>query len=418
MGEPDVNLLDLLGAYGREWAPTALLASIAAIAALIALAIGKVVLRRLARFSALLRTLLARTSGPAQMVVPLAAVQVVLAAAPGDLHGLALLARMTGLLLIVGMTWFAMRAVGALAQAIVQTHPTNVSDNLEARRVQTQTRVLARTVMFVVLVIGLGAALMTFPGVRQIGASLLASAGVAGLVAGIAARPVLGNLIAGLQIALTQPLRLDDVVIIEGEWGRIEEITATYVVVKIWDERRLVVPLQWVIEHPFQNWTRRESQLLGSVMLWIDYRVALAPLRAELERVCAGASEWDRRVALLQVVDTNERAMQIRVLVSAANASKSWDLRCRVREALIDFLQRQNPEALPRVRAEFSRAEWSARRAEPPGTPAKAGVGHSTAIEHPEHGGQHAPPPPKEGDEQAAPRQARTARDKIAASRP
>jgi small-conductance mechanosensitive channel len=320
---------------------------------------------------------------------------------------------------IASLTWFAMRAIGALAQAIVQTHPTNVSDNLEARRVQTQTRVLARTVMFVVLVIGLGAGLMTFPGVRQIGASLLASAGVAGLVAGIAARPVLGNLIAGLQIAMTQPLRLDDVVIIEGEWGRIEEITATYVVVKVWDERRLVVPLQWVIEHPFQNWTRREAQLLGAVMLWIDYRVALAPLRAELERICASAPEWDGRVALLQVVDTNERAMQVRALVSAANASKSWDLRCRVREALIDFLQRQEPDALPRIRAELSQAERAPRRTEPQVPPVRAGVGHSTAIEHPEHGGQHAPPLPKEGEGRAAAREGKIeARDKIAASRP
>ena len=308
--------------------------------------------------------------------------------------------RIAGLLLIASLTWFAMRAVGALAQAIVQTHPTNVSDNLEARRVQTQTRVLARTVMLVVLVIGVGAALMTFPGVRQIGASLLASAGVAGLIAGIAARPVLGNLIAGLQIALTQPLRLDDVVIIEDEWGRIEEITATYVVVKIWDERRLIVPLQWVIEHPFQNWTRREAELLGTVMLWIDYRVALEPLRAELERVCAAAPEWDKRVALLQVVDTNERAMQVRALVSASNASKTWDLRCRVREALIDFLQRQEPDALPRIRAELSQAGQVPRRAAPHAPPTRAGVGHSTAIEQPEHAGRHAPPPPKEGSEE------------------
>ena len=412
-------LLDTFDAYAREWAVTILIGLGAIAAALIALAVAKIVLRRLARFSLVLRLILERTSAPANLVVPLAVLQVVLGAAPEDLPALASVSLITGLLLIVSLTWFALRAVDALAQAIVRTHPTNVSDNLEARRVQTQTRVLARTVMFVVLVIGFGAALMTFPGVRQIGASLLASAGVAGLVAGIAARPVLGNLIAGLQIALTQPLRLDDVVIIEGEWGRIEEITATYVVVKVWDERRLVVPLQWVIEHPFQNWTRRDTQLLGTVMLWIDYRVALAPLRAELERVCESAPEWDGRVALLQVVDTNERAMQVRALVSAVNASKSWDLRCRVREALIDFLQRQEPDALPRIRAELTQAERAPRRSEPQVPPTRAGVGHSTAIEHPEHGGQHAPPPPKEGEETGVAREGDgQARDKIAASRP
>lgn len=348
-----MDAFDMLGPDGRNWVTTVILAIVAIIAALIALTIGKVVLRRLARFSVVLDAMVERTNAPAYLVVPLAALQVVLGTAPGDLRGLALISRITSLALIVALTWLAMRVVGAFAQAVVRLHPADMSDNLAARRVQTQTGVLARVVIGVVLVIGFGAALMTFPDVRQIGASLLASAGLAGLVAGIAARPVLGNLIAGLQIALAQPLRLDDVVIIEGEWGRIEEITATYVVARLWDQRRLVVPLQWVIEHPFQNWTRREAQLLGTVMLCVDYRVALAPLRAELERVCAAAPEWDERVALLQVVETSDRAMQLRALVSAADASRSWDLRCRVREALIEFLQRHDPDGLPRVRAEL-----------------------------------------------------------------
>lgn len=370
-----MDVFDMLGPYDRNWTATAVLALGVIIAGLIAVTIGKLVLRRLARFSVVLDAMVDRTSAPAHLVVPLAALQIVLGTAPGDLRGLALVSRITTLALIVSLTWLAMRVVAAFAQAIVRLHPTNMSDNLAARRVQTQTGVLARVVMGVVLVIGFGAALMTFPNVRQIGASLLASAGIAGLVAGIAARPVLGNLIAGLQIALAQPLRLDDVVIIEGEWGRIEEITATYVVARLWDQRRLVVPLQWVIEHPFQNWTRRDAELLGTVMLWVDYRVALTPLRAELERVCASAPEWDGRLALLQVVDTSERAMQLRALVSSADASRSWDLRCRVREALIEFLRRQDPDGLPRVRAELSpepawpgertsaaREEWSVPR--------------------------------------------------------
>jgi small-conductance mechanosensitive channel len=200
--------------------------------------------------------------------------------------------------------------------------------------------------MFVVFLIGTGAALMTFRSVRQIGASLLASADVAGLVAGIAARPVIGNLIAGLQIAHTQPIQLDDVVIIEGQWGRIEEITAP-ASSSIWDERRLVVPLQWVIEHPFENWTRRQAALLGTVTLWLDYRVDLAPLREELKRLCEEAPEWDGRVALIQVVETTERAIQVRTLVTSDDASRSCDLRCRVRQALIYFLHRQQPDGLP-----------------------------------------------------------------------
>ena len=187
---------------------------------------------------------------------------------------------------------------------------------------------------------------------RQIGTSLLASAGLVGIVAGFAARPVLGNLIAGLQIGLSQPIRLDDVVIVEGEWGVVEEITGTYVVVRIWDQRRLVVPLQWWIEHPFQNWTRSSAELIGTVFLWVDYRMPLAPLRAALEQACKSSPDWDGRLALLQLTDTNEQAIQLRALVTSANASKNWDLRCHVREQLIDFVQREYPQYLPRLRAE------------------------------------------------------------------
>jgi small-conductance mechanosensitive channel len=356
----------------------------AALSAFVAAALGMAVVRRLARFSVLLTILTRRVSRPVVVVAPLAALQLVWAAAPDHLAWVPRAERITALLLIGALTWLAMRAVGAVAEAIVALHPSNVSDNLEARRVQTQTRVLSRTLMFFVLLLGAGAALMMFPGVRQIGTSLLASAGVAGLAAGIAAKPVLGNLIAGLQIALTQPIRLDDVVIMEGEWGRIEEIGSSYIVVKLWDQRRLVVPLQWVIEHPFQNWTRKESALLGSVMLWVDYGVRLAPLREELASACAAAPEWDGRVALLQVVDTSERAMQLRALVSAPDASKAWDLRCRVREALIDHLQRTQPDGLPLLRAavEQPRHGHAEPRAAPP--PLHAGKGDSTAIREPQ----------------------------------
>ncbi len=383
----------LFDGYGNPWLATTIAAALAMAGASLVLALLTPVVRRVARFSVVPTMVLDRILGPAHLVVPLAALQFVLVAAPADLRLIATAYRLCTLALIAALTWLAIRAVAGLADAVLRLHPANVSDNLEARRVETQTKVLARTVKLLVVFIGLGAALMTFPNVRQIGATLLASAGVAGLVAGIAARPVLASLIAGLQIALTQPIRLDDVVIIEGEWGRIEEITATYVVVKIWDERRLIVPLQWVIEHPFQNWTRREAQLLGTVTLWLDYRVALAPLRAELERVCEAAPEWDRRVAILQVVETSERAMQVRALVSASDASKSWDLRCRVREALIDFLQRQEPDGLPRLRAELENARERPVRTPVAPPPLRAGVGDSSAIRQPEHPGQHAPEP-------------------------
>lgn len=378
---------------------TPAIALVAALGTWIAAVVGMAILRRLVRFSVLLTLLVQGLAAPVAIVAPLVALQLVWAATPEGTLWLPRAQRITALLLIAALTWLAVRAIGAVGNAVVVLHPSNVSDNLEARRVQTQTRVLARTLMFFVVLLGAGAGLMMFPGVRQIGTSLLASAGVAGLAAGIAAKPVLGNLIAGLQIALTQPIRLDDVVIIEGEWGRIEEISATYIVVKLWDQRRLVVPLQWVIEHPFQNWTRSESALLGTVLLWVDYGVPLAPLREELARVCESAPEWDHRVGLLQVVDTNDRAMQVRALVSAADASKAWDLRCRVREALIDYLQRTHPEGLPRLRAsvqEAHRPERGPRAAAPP--PLHAGKGDSTAIRQPERGHPHAPRLPKDAE--------------------
>ena len=177
------------------------------------------------------------------------------------------------------------------------------------------------------------------------------SAGLIGLVAGIAAKPVFGNLIAGLQIAVTQPIRLDDVVIVEGEWGRIEEIGSSYVVVRIWDERRMVVPLTWFIENPFQNWTRRSADLLGTAFLWLDYRAPVAAIRAELERICRGEALWDGRVCVTQVTETSERAIQVRLLVSARSSGDAFDLRCLVRERMLDFLAREHPQSLPQVRA-------------------------------------------------------------------
>ncbi|PCE24331.1 mechanosensitive ion channel family protein [Burkholderia ubonensis] len=254
---------------------------------------------------------------------------------------------------IVSLTWLLVRLASAVGEAIIRAHPLDTADNLQARRIHTQARVLSRTVMVLIVIVGAGAALMTFPNVRQVGASLLASAGVAGLVAGIAARPVLGNLIAGLQIALTQPIRLDDVVVIQGEWGRIEEITGTYVSVRLWDQRRLVVPLQWFIENPFANWTRNSSEIIGTVFLSVDYRTPLAPLREELARLVQGAPEWDGRVQVLQVTDATERTMQLRALVSAADSSLCFDLRCRVREGLIAYIQSHFPQCLPRNRTEL-----------------------------------------------------------------
>jgi len=293
---------------------------------------------------------------PGRLVVFLLMVQIILRNGNDMLEGMPFARHVSALLLIASLTWLGVRSTSAVADTIIELNPADNPDNLQARRIQTQAKVLARTVMVVIILLGAGFGLTTLPLLRQIGTSLLASAGVAGLVVGFAAKPVLGNLLAGMQLALTQPIRLGDIVIVENEWGHVEEITGTYVVVRIWDLRRMIVPLQWFIEHPFQNWTRTSSDILGVVTIWADYRLPLEPVRREAERICKTAPEWDGQLCLIQLVDANERAMQFRVLVSAGDAGRSWDLRCRVREGLIDFIQREYPEYLPHMRAEITAA--------------------------------------------------------------
>ena len=292
----------------------------------------------------------AKSAGLAVVVLVLA--RGVLEAAPNALQGIGAARHFATVLLIAAGTWLATELITTVADAMALRHPSNVADNLAARRILTQTRVLTRTLASVAVLVGISFALLTFPEVRNIGASLLASAGIAGLAVGLAAKPVLANLLAGLQIAITQPIRIDDVVIVEGEWGRIEDIGRAFVTVAIWDQRRLVVPLQYFIEKPFQNWTRRTSEILGTVFLWVDYGMTVDPLRAEVKRVCEASPLWDKRVCLIQVTDTSERAMQLRILVSAGNSSAAWDLRCLVRERLLDYIRREHPQFLPRIRME------------------------------------------------------------------
>jgi small-conductance mechanosensitive channel len=312
-------------------------------------------LQRLTRNHPIVADMLRRARAPVEWLLPLLLLMLALRVMPeaGVLGVRETTLRVLWVALIVVGTWFAVRSIGALEDFAARQQPLDVADNLRARSVLTQVRVLGRAATVIVVLIGLATALMTIPGVRQLGASLLASAGLAGLALGLAAKPVLSNLLAGIQIALTQPIRLDDVVVIEGEWGRIEEITGTYVVVRIWDERRLVVPLNWFIEHPFQNWTRTSAELIGAVYLWLDYRMPLEPLRTELRRLCKAAPEWDGRVCVLQVTDASARAMQLRALVSSADSGRGWDLRCRVREGLIAYVQAHHPQSLPRWRAEL-----------------------------------------------------------------
>ncbi|HSY17060.1 MAG TPA: mechanosensitive ion channel domain-containing protein, partial [Candidatus Acidoferrales bacterium] len=203
---------------------------------------------------------------------------------------------------------------------------------------------------FIISLLAVASVLMLFDEVRRLGTSLIASAGVIGVIIGFAAQKTIANLFAGFQLAMAQPIRLDDVVVVEGEWGRIEEITLTYVVIRIWDDRRLVVPLSYFIEKPFQNWTRVSADLLGSVLVWVDYSLPLAETRQAVKAILENHPLWDKRFWNLQVTDATEHTMQIRVLATAADSTKAWDLRCDIREQLIGFIQKNHPESLPRRR--------------------------------------------------------------------
>lgn len=292
---------------------------------------------------------LMRLREPALLAAPVIAATAALpfARLPALLGGLLHVAE---ILLIAAVAWACLRGFDIWREFLTQRYRLNVTDNLRARQVHTQVLMLRRIFAGLIVFVALALMLMTFPSVRAVGATLFASAGVAGLVVGLAARPAITNLLAGLQVALTEPIRLDDVVIVQGEWGRIEEIRTTYVVVRIWDERRLIVPLSYFIEQPFQNWTRQSADLLGTVYLYVDYTLPVEPVRRELLRILEASKQWNRKAWGLQVTNATAQTMELRALMSAANSGDAWDLRCLVREQLIAFLQMQYPQCLPRSR--------------------------------------------------------------------
>lgn len=269
---------------------------------------------------------------------------------------------------IIIVTWMAVRGIGLCSDWFLQKFNVSQRDNLKARQIHTQIGVLRRLTIAIVTLIGLASCLMVFEQIRSLGVSLIASAGVAGIVIGFAAQKTIGNFFTGFQIAITQPIRIGDVVIVENEWGVIEEINLTYVVVKIWDLRRLVLPITYFVDHPFQNWTRTTADLLGVVMLYLDYNAPLDKLRAEFDRLLETDEVqklWDGKVKVIQVVETSENTMHVRALVSAPDAPTAFDLRCLIREKLIVFLQENHPESLPKVRLEPLEQDKPAQRREP-----------------------------------------------------
>jgi small-conductance mechanosensitive channel len=291
-----------------------------------------------------------RMRGVTRLGLVIVALTVAIPVAPFDPATAQWLSRLLLIAVIALVGWAALTALRIAADLYLRQFRIDIGDNLLARKHLTQVRVLMRTIDALVVIVTIGAALMTFEPVRQYGVSLFASAGVAGIVAGLAARPVLSNLFAGVQLAMTQPIRIDDAVIVENEWGSIEEITSTYVVVRLWDWRRMIVPLTYFIEKPFQNWTRETSALMGSAFLYLDYRAPVGHIRDKLKEIVGQSKNWDGNIVGLQVTDAKEHTIELRCLMSAPSAPQAFDLRCEVREKLIDFLNKEHPEALPRRR--------------------------------------------------------------------
>jgi small-conductance mechanosensitive channel len=291
-----------------------------------------------------------RCRRPFRVTLLLAAVLIALRDAGLPARATELVRQLCTICLIAAVAWLVIQLAGVVEDVAFAHLDINKRDNRRARRLRTQINVLRRVVDAVIVFIAVAAELTAFPSARALGASLLASAGVASVVAGLAAQATLANLIAGLQIALTDSIRIDDVVVVNDEWGRIEEITLTYVVVRTWDNRRLVLPVSWFTSNVFQNWTRRESWVLGTVLLHGDFTMPVPELREELHRIVRESPLWDGRAWVLQVVDSTPTTMVLRALVSSEDAPTNWDLRCDVREKLLAFLEERHPRSLPNVR--------------------------------------------------------------------
>lgn len=361
----DEFLQGLWNRMATWWHDTWMVWALAGVLLIVALAVGAVLHAVLFRLLAAVASrtswkaddlLVERLKRPSRPILPLLVLMVLLPLLPGVAEPqLVMVQRFLQVGIILTAVWMGTVCLQAGREVARSAAWSDVADNLELRRMHTQLTVLTRMGVVLLWVIGIALTLIVFPRMREVGAGLLASAGLLGLIAGLSARPLLENIVAGLQIALTQPIRLDDVVIIRGEWGRIEEITATYVVVRIWDQRRLIVPFSKIIQEPFENWTRRSSDILGTVIVHADYTVPVEDVRQELSRIVAAHEAWDGRVCVLQVTDATDRTVQLRALVSAKDAGKAWELRVHVREKLIEYLQRELPECLPLQRLELSR---------------------------------------------------------------
>ncbi|MEU1754509.1 mechanosensitive ion channel domain-containing protein [Micromonospora matsumotoense] len=347
----------------QDYLETIAAAATAAAIALLLVEVVHRVIRRLGRRSHLMTELTAHVHRPFQVAGTVVAVQFAVRWTTGYAVGTGWRQAVLHILVlgvVAAMAWLvAALLVVAEDTALARFLRVDVPDNRHARRVRTQVVLLRRLTIVVIVVLAVGVMLMTFPAVRGIGAGVLTSAGVVGVVAALAAQSLLGNVIAGLQLAFSDAVRLDDVVVVEGEWGRIEELTLSYVVVQIWDDRRLILPTSYFTSTPFQNWTRTEAAVLGTAEFHLDWSVPVQSMREELRRLVEGTDLWDGRVCVLQVTDATGGAVKVRALVSAADAGSLWDLRCLVREHLVGWVRDHRPTALPRTRTELGDSSGS-----------------------------------------------------------
>ena len=360
----DKTMTDFIKTWGIYLVPLAYLAG----AVIVGLMLAAVILRASGFLAgrgdpAIARSLRKRIGPTLRTLLPLLLLSMVIPALNLSEEIGGLLRHLLGILTIAGFSWLLVRAAFFAEDIVGIRFAMDVRDNLEARKIQTQMKFFRQVVTVMVAVVAFAAILMTFDRIRQLGTAILASAGLVGVIAGFSAQKSLGTLFAGFQVAITQPIRLDDVVIVEGEWGRIEEITLTYVVVKVWDLRRVVLPINYFIERPFQNWTRVSADLLGTVFLYTDYTVPVEEVRGALHEILEASEKWDRKVWNLQVTDCRERTLELRAMMSAEDAGLLWDLRCEVREKLVGFVQSKFPECLPKTRAELAQTGTAGPRA-------------------------------------------------------
>ncbi|MRT92641.1 mechanosensitive ion channel family protein [Ancylomarina sp. 16SWW S1-10-2] len=253
-------------------------------------------------------------------------------------------------LFIASVSWIIIETLRLFKIRLLKRYDISSEDNLKSRKLHTQINLLQKVIVFIIILTAIGLILLSIESIRKIGVGIFASAGVVGIIIGLSAQKIVGALLAGIQIAITQPFRVDDAVVVENEWGWIEEINLTYIVVRIWDKRRLVLPTTYFLEKPFQNWTRTTADIIGSVFIYTDYRISFDALRKELTRLLESTDLWDGDVNVLQVTDSKESSLEIRILVSAKNSPTAWDLRVFIREKMIEFIQKNYPESLPRTR--------------------------------------------------------------------